>query len=214
MPRWTPETIWYGQDVFIIGGGSSLKGFDWNLVKSECTIGCNNAFQLGPEVCKICIFGDIKWFKKFEKELVGYASEEKGGIVFTNSPHLQHTKVPWIWTMPRKSRGLYVDALGWNNNTGASAINLALLLGAKRIFLLGFDMHLSVEGQVNWHPNNLDKPSEKVFAKHLEGFIKVAADLKRDFPGREVINITKDSSLAVFQKVDIDLFWKERRKAS
>lgn len=216
MPRWKPEAIWEGKDVFIIGGGNSLKTFDWSLLRNEYTIGCNDAYTHGAKICKICIFGDAKWFKVHEKPLSDYAREKQlpdcAGIVFTSCPQLQHTTIRWIWLLVRKSRGLHTDALGWNDNTGAEAINLALILGAKRIYLLGFDMHLSEDGKSNWHPNNLDLPNPGNHLRHLKGYGRVAYDLKNRFPGREVINVTEDSSLNVFPKMNLDLFFKERNK--
>jgi len=208
MPKWIPEKVWEGQDVFIIGGGNSLEHFDWNLLKAENTIGCNDAFQHGKEICKICVFGDVRWFTTFEQELALYK-----GVVFTNSQQLQKTKLPWLWTMPRKGSGLHEDALGWNANTGAEAINLALLLGAKRIFLLGFDMHLSKDGKSNWHRNRLDKPNENIYSKFLRGFVALSKDLPKKFPGVEIINVTDDSGLNLFPKIGIEEFWKEREVA-
>jgi len=207
MPKWIPEKVWDGQDVFVIGGGSSLELFDWELLKDENTIGCNDAFKHGEEICKICIFGDVKWFKTFERELSRYK-----GIVFTNSPSLQKTNLPWLWTMIRRGSGLYKDSLGWNGNTGATAVNLALLLGAKRIFLLGFDMHLSKNKKANWHENRLNKPNASIYDKFLRGFGKLAIDLKKKFPDVEIINITDDSSLNLFPKIGVDKFWKERKR--
>ena len=145
MPRWIPKTKWKGEEVFVIGGGDSLRGFNWGLLKDELTIGCNDAFRLGKEVCKICIFGDAPWFRRNEKELAKFE-----GVVFTNSSQLLNTRLPWLWTTPRKSKGLSDRAIAWNDNTGAAAVNLALLLGAKRIFLLGFDMRASERGKTNW----------------------------------------------------------------
>lgn len=206
MPKWIPEKVWNHQDVFIIGGGNSLEHFDWNLLRDKNTIGCNDAFKRGHKICKICILGDPLWFQSFKRELVRYK-----GIVFTNSSQLQKTNLPWLWTMPRKFYGLYKDALGWNSNTGAVAVNLALLLGAKRIFLLGFDMHLSKDGKSNWHQNRIDKPNERIYSKFLEGFKKLAIDLKEKFPDVEVINITDDSSLNLFPKIGVNEFWKVRK---
>lgn len=206
MPRWIPEEIWKNQDVFIIGGGHSLEHFDWKLLENENTIGCNDAFKHGKEICKVCIFGDIKWFASFERDLSRYK-----GTVFTNCLQLQKTKLPWLWTMPRKGSGLYEDALGWNGNTGAEAINLALLLGAKRVYLLGFDMHLSKDGKSNWHHNRLNKPDKDVYTKFLKGFKKLVIDLGKKFPGVQIINVTDDSDLNLFSKIGVDEFWKERK---
>lgn len=208
MPRWTPEAKWEGEDVFIIGGGDSLReqGFDWSLLEEELTIGCNSAFTLGEKVCKICIFGDAKWFRKYQSELQKFK-----GIVFTNVSQLYRTKLNWLWTMPRKGKGLSATALGWNSNTGAAAINLALILGAQQIFLLGFDMHLSKEGRSNWHNNLMGKQKKAVYEKFIEAFTRVSIDLKKLFPGREVINITDDSDLDIFPKISCKQFWSERK---
>ena len=208
MPRWIPEAVWKGEDVFIIGGGPSLKTFDWELLRPENTIGCNDAYKHGVDICSVCLFGDHAWFKEhLKKGLLDYK-----GIVFTSSPYLQRSDYDWLWILTRHSRGLHLNALGWNKNTGAEAVNLALILGAKRIFLLGFDMHLGEDGESNWHNNNLDKPKEVVYKTFLKEFGRVAAALSRDFPEIEVFNITSDSALNDFQKVEPELFWKERSK--
>jgi len=205
MPKWIPEKKWDGQDVFIIGGGDSLKVFDWNLLKPFLTIGCNDAYVHGHEICKICVFGDKKWFKKHEKAL-----EQYKGILFTNVSQLINTKIPWLWTMDREPRGLHYNALGWNYNTGSVAINLALLLGAIKIYLLGFDMQLGKEGNANWHHNPLDVPDRAVYNKFITGFSRIAEDLIK-FPGVEILNVTDNSNLDVFPKIGVKEFWENRK---
>lgn len=208
MPHWRPEETWKDKDVFIIGGGQSLEeGFDWSLLEDELTIGCNDAYILGEKICKICIFGDPKWFRKHQDNLLKYK-----GVLFTNARHLYHAKFDWLWTMPRKPKGLYADALGWNSSTGATAVNLALILGAQRVYLLGFDMHLSKDGRPNWHKNLISRPSKSVYEEFIEGFTRVSIDLKKKFSGREIINVTDNSDLDVFPKVGCKQFWEERAK--
>lgn len=210
MPIWTPEPRWQGEDVFIIGGGSSLKYFNWNLLRNELTIGCNSAFTLGSKICKVCIFGDLKWFKKFKDEF-----ETFQGVIFTNNPQLVHSELDWLWTMRRENHGLHKEALGWNACTGALAINLALLLGAKRVFLLGFDMALDKVGKPNWHTQPLiDRPRNEIYDKFVRGMKRVAADLPKVFPGTEIINVTDCSNLDVFPKVGFRAFWNERLKGA
>jgi len=208
MPQWRPMPEWAGSSAFIIGGGPSLKTFDWNLLESEMTIGCNDAFKLGVDICKICIFGDVKWFRIHKQDLEIYHNNK--GVVFTNSTQLQRSRIPWLWLMPRKFYGLHTEALGWNSNTGAVAVNLALILGASPIYLLGFDMHESKEGKPNWHEHRIEKHNGEVYNKFLKGFDRVAIDLKKKFPSQEVINVTKDSALDVFPKMDSDKFWERR----
>ena len=208
MPIWIPQEKWKDEDVFIIGGGDSLRTFNFDVLKDELTIGCNTAFSLGSDICKICIFGDQKWYAHFLKDLPKYE-----GVLFTNAPQLKKAslRIPWLWYINRKERGLHFDALGWNGNTGASAINLALLLGAKRVFLLGFDMHLSSIGRPNWHDDIIDKPNENCYVRFLSKFKRVEVDLKKKFPNREVINISDSSGLDLFPIVGVDEFWKNRK---
>jgi len=205
MPRWIPEQKWLDVDAFIIGGGDSLRGFDFNLLKKEMTIGCNAAFLLGEDICKLCLIGDIKCFNKFNGKLSKYK-----GIVFTNAPQLLHSKILWLWTMGREGKGLHKHALGWNNCTGFSALNLALILGANPVYLLGFDMKLSKDGKANWH-NEGDKPNSEVYTKFLANEKRVAVDLKNNFSTQQVINITDDSALTVFPKIGVKEFWEGRR---
>ena len=205
MPRWKPVETWKDRDVFIIGGGDSLKGFDWSLLKNECTIGCNSAFILGSETCKICFFGDSKWFRKFHIELTKF-----DGLVFTSHRDYAYRKDDWIWYVQRQAKGLSKTKLGWNKNTGASAINLALILGAKNVYLLGFDMKLSPSGRPNWHDKVIDKPDNEIYKKFCKACVQVAQDLPVKFPGRNVVNINDSSNLAVFPKISVSEFWNNR----
>lgn len=202
MPKWIQENKWKDEDVFIIGGGDSLKTFDWNLLKPHLTIGCNDAFRLGKDVCKICIFGDIDWFEFNKKLLEGF-----GGVVMTNCAQLRNKNIPWLFTIGRRASGLHNDAIGWNKNTGAAAVNLALILGAKNVFLLGFDMMLSTRGKANWHDNNINKPDAEVYPKFLSGFHFVNRDLRTKFPDSAIINITNNSKLDLFPKINVEEFW-------
>lgn len=206
MPYWKPKAVWEGHDVFIIGGGDSLRTFDWQLLKDERTIGCNTAFLLGESICKVCIFGDPKWFRKFKDEVVNYK-----GVLFTSHSEFRRTNLDWLFYIPRKVKGLGVDTLGWNANTGSTAINLALIFGAKRVLLLGFDMHLSKAGKANWHDRPCDNPTNGVYKKFIKGFEQIKRELPKVFPGREIINITDNSDLNLFPKVGVKQFFKERR---
>ena len=202
MPKWTLVQSWKDQEVFVVGGGESLKGFDWDLLKSVRTIGCNDAYLHGTD---ICFFGDKKWFTHHESQLRMYQ-----GLVFTHCPQLHKSKLPWLWQIGRESRGINDSSIAWNYNTGAGAISLAVLLGAVKIYLLGFDMKLSKDGKSNWHANKLNKPNKDVYPKFLKGFGWLAKGLKEKHPDVEVINITDDSALEEFPKIGVKEFWSNR----
>ncbi len=202
MPHWNPEQMWKGQDAYIIGGGPSLKTFDWELIRERNTIGCNSAFSIGHEFCKITIFGDFEWWDRIGRK----GTEEYGGIVVGSSPRLHSTKCPWLRTMPRaETQGLSTTALCWAGNTGALAINLALILGAQRVFLLGFDMKLSPKGKANWHdlryePDDLGNVYGR-FNLQLEK--QVCRSLPKVFPGREIFNVNDHSHMNCFPEIGV-----------
>ena len=220
MPEWKPQPFWEGQEVFIIGGGHSLRDFDWSLLLNERTIGCNQAFRLGEAVCDICVFCDSSLiFEKPEpgggklKPRAGFYDElsKFRNPVVTNDNALKHRPEPWLKWMPRRTKGLHHDALGFNANTGATAINLALILGAKTVYLLGFDMFLDDKGRPNWHDNLIDKPSNECYERFLASFGHVSRELPIKFPGCQVFNVTKKSNLNIFPKLDFDEFWEKRK---
>ena len=200
MPRWTPQLEWKDADAFIIGGGPSLREFDFNRLKGRYTIGCNSAFLLGSQICSLCFFSDPQWFDAFFNSLCQF-----GGRIVTHCEEIPDYH-PWVWKMDRIEDGLHKDALGYGGNTGCGAINLALILGARRVFLLGFDMKLGKGTQMNWHnhrcePANTDP---ELFSKFVAGFKVVHDQLPVKFPGCEVINLGPDSELPFFPRMNLD----------
>lgn len=195
--------IWAGQDIFIIGGGPSLREFDWSLLAGRNTIGCNNAFQLGETVCGVCIFGDYKFWLRMESELAKFKN-----AVVTNCPRLSCECPNWLIHMPRVRVGLPRNKLGWYGNTGASAINLALILGARRIFLLGFDAKIENQ-KTNWHDNPVTPMKQESVPVFLEGFSTLANDWKRDWPHVDIWNLNPNTAITAFPVLDFRVAWKE-----
>lgn len=203
MPLWNPDQRWTGRDVFIIGGGPSLRGFDFERLRGQATIGCNSAFRLGQALCNVCFFSDLAWFEK------NYADLERfRGDVVTHCEELTSAEESWLKRMRREHYGLHHDALGYGGNSGCSAINLALIMGAKRVFLLGMDCKPGPNhrSQPNWHNHHIEIVHPEVFLKFDEGFRAVARDLPRKFPNAEIINLGPDSALDCFKRRSADLY--------
>ena len=98
------------------------------------------------------------------------------------------------------ARGLGREKLHFNNNSGAQAINLAYLLGARRIILLGYDM--GATGNSHWfgsHPKGLSNGN---YSNYVTAFDRLAEDLK--YEGVEVINCTRKTALTQFKRGVID----------
>jgi hypothetical protein len=189
MSLWVPQREWAGADVFIIGGGPSLRDFDFNRLRKYRTIGCNSAFRLGSAICKICFFSDTNFWEKNLEDLTLFPAP-----VITNQ---EEVTSPWVRKMRREEKGLHKDALGFGGNSGCGAINLALLLGATRVFLLGFDCKAEEDGRTNWHDYQ-GQSSPEIYPRFLEGFAAIARDLPTVFPDTIIINLTPGSAIPFF----------------
>lgn len=211
--QWSPEEVWKGEPCYIIGGGPSLTDFDWERLRNKNVLGCNVAFYMGVDLVPYTIFGDTKFLKQHRVGLERYAKE--GGVVITNSSRLRNPPPPdWLKVIPKQLHGLGTDCLGWNGNTGASAINLALLFGADPIYLLGYDMQLSEDGKGNYHNAYSHVPTAKPYERFSKGMDSVARDLKKKFPGRQVVNLEDGTSaLEVFPKESCEGHFQERKVA-
>ena len=98
------------------------------------------------------------------------------------------------------SPGLGRELLHYGSNSGYQAINLAFLMGATRIILLGYDMQ-KTGGRNHWfgdHPNGLVNGIDT----HLvPNFTPLAEDLKAE--GVEVINCTRETALTQFRRAEL-----------
>ncbi len=98
--------------------------------------------------------------------------------------------------------GLGREKLRLGENSGYQAVNLAYLMGAEKIILLGFDMQRS-DGKDHWHGRHvsgLNRSSPyKNFARN---FIALAADLEVE--GIKVLNATRQTALDCFEKVTLE----------
>lgn len=84
-------------------------------------------------------------------------------------------------------------------NSGFQACNLAVLLGAKRLVLLGFDMRTGENGESHWHghhPAGLNNPGQSNFNGWIAHFSGAVQDFRQ--MGVEVINCTPGSALRCF----------------
>jgi len=202
MGHWIPPRDWEGQTAFIIGGGPSLARFDFTKLIGRNTIGCNDAFQLGPEIVRYCLFGDASFFHKHRDKLMASKVEQ-----ITCAPALLHFQLIKIHKMNRVRDGIHdKDTLGWNYSTGAAAVNLAFSMGAKRIFLLGFDMGKQPDGKSHWHNNPRKVIKEESYTRFIRGFHTLAQSISR-FPDVKVFNVTDGSSrLPVFDRLSFTEF--------
>jgi hypothetical protein len=100
------------------------------------------------------------------------------------------------------NKGLGRGILHFNSNSGAQAINLAYLLGAKRIGLLGYDM--GATGRTHFfgdHPKGLINGN---YENYVPEFNRLATDLEQE--GIEVVNCTRKTLLTQFRRETLEAY--------
>ena len=193
--------------VYIVGGGVSLKTLDLSPLQGEFVIAVNNAFFL-HDWMSFCWFGDERWFLYNEEKF-------KGTIGLLSTCNLQFMSHPKISCFPRrKLQGIESEFpfVSWNRNSGGSAINVAYHFGAKQIYLVGFDMKVSSDGQNNFHNDHLARWSVEGYDPYpgfIKCFNKIAEDAKT--LGIEIINTNPDSALECFKKVSFQSLFEGQK---
>lgn len=182
---------WSGQDAYIIGGGASLRNFDFEALSYCNVIGCNYAYKHGSSICPRVLFCDRSFWINERDNVLRY-----GGLVY--ACHVMPDMKDYanklgcgenLFVLGRMARGLSTQfpEVGFNSSTGATAINLALLFGASRVFLLGFDMK-DQGGLSHWHDYGTNVRAQ-ARQRHIRGMRTVAERLPAAFPGRAVYNV-------------------------
>lgn len=184
--------IFEGDTVLCVASGTSLDTDDIAYAKDKCrVIVINDNYKIAPwaDMLYAC---DLKWWVWHEGvqafEGIKYTQDEKAskkfglnyikgttGIGLSDSPEQIHT----------------------GSNSGFQAINLAYLLGAKRILLTGYDMKIGDDGASHWFGDHPDQV-RSYYDRWLPMFDQVA---KQNFI--EIINCTRDTALKCFPRMTI-----------
>jgi len=196
-PWWKVPQIWEGERCYILGGGPSLADVDVERLRGQHVIAVNNAFKLGDWIEFMfygnCAFGI--WH--------GAALSQFPGHKLTTCIYNEQLEFKPLVIRYSKKFGLSIkpNLLHWNRSSGACAVNLATLLGATEIVLLGYDMR-RINGQNNWH--NEHPVTEENNADPYESFLEPWPDiaLGAKMIGATIINATPNSDLIQFPIVE------------
>ena len=192
---------WQGESCYIIGGGPSLAGYDYTPIMGENVIGCNDAYRLGSWV-DYCLFVDWKWHDHHVRK--GTLREYEGTAItaYGDAEACDARFEDFVHVLRRINRGWSSEptAMAYNSSCGAMAVNLAHLLGATTVYLLGYDGKRDEEtGENNWHPNALDDVTDEVHARHAEGHRVAAVHARKS--GMQVWNLNPESVIGGYDKV-------------
>ncbi len=205
-----PDNAWKDRRCFIIGGGPSLRGFNFDRLGHELTIAVNRAFEyINPS---IILWMDYQTFyldllagKFGDEALKKFESTHSSKVALNISGYDYPDEV---YSIPRAAgqgplSTSLKDGLVDGDNIGYTALNLAVCLGANPIYLLGFDMRGDGKGKQSWfHSGYKTGGSDKVYGRFTGNFKKTVPVLKER--GIDVINLNQKSKMKCFPFGDIN----------
>lgn len=132
-------------EIFVVGGGPSLKGFLFERLRGRHTIAVNTAIIDVPEP-KYFLTADTSYAKKAIKNKFWNVKTTK--VLVTSPTHPCYDRVKdylmeydvVIKFSQLFDVGFEFNTFGTGRNSGFCAMQFALLLGYKKIYLLGFDL--------------------------------------------------------------------------
>jgi hypothetical protein len=154
----------YDYTCYIVGGGPSLKDFDWNLLdSSKFVIAINNTHLKLPEA-NIIYCTDPPWISPNAPTLKAHKAPVWQGVLkLNNPPKLPCVDKQWLLT-GRDGIETRAGCMKHGSNSAYAATNLAAVhLGFKKIYLLGIDMKWGQKGKKHtshWHSD--DKPHQRI----------------------------------------------------
>jgi hypothetical protein len=192
---------WEGETVALIGSGPSLTQEQCNTVRSLNTIAVNDAWILAPWA-DVLYFADHRWLVWHCEALASFK-----GVKVSIEQHMQVEFPPDVHVLRNLDNGdpagLSLDPTGIKTgcNSGYQALNLAVLLGAKRIILLGYDYRF--DGSRSHFFGDHPVPT---FENHLPGYAQKFSTIENKLIelGIEVLNATPGTALNAFPKVSLE----------
>lgn len=223
----TLKNIHLNKRCFIIGNGPSLTAEDLDKLKNEITFAFNRIYY---------IFDKTDWRPTY------YCSEDDKTI-FKSKEEINNLKIgnkffpvnfPWDYKIHFRNAKYYIFRFGdrnvepkfsqdivkgiyWGNTVAYTAIQMAVYMGIKEIYLLGVDHNFSKmvndKGEIVIDNTSKDYFTEKYNVDKKDLYIPnievstrafTAAKKYADKHNIKIFNATRGGKLEVFERVDFD----------
>jgi hypothetical protein len=189
------------KSIFIICGGNSLKNQDINFLAMEDTIAVNSTINNLPFEPTYFLTADSGIIKTAAENNFWNKKNTHTVCVINPNEHPRWDKVkdyPKLfneWIIPNKWNGeisinAQKDEFATGKNSGFCALQYAVKLGYKNIYLLGVDLQKS-EGQKYYYGDGNNSPYD-VFYEHFKTGLKILKD--------SYINIYSCSPISLLNK--------------
>ncbi len=216
--------LWQDFAAVLIAGGPSLTREQVDLVRDAReadkvrVVTVNDGYLIAPW-SELNYAADAKWYAwhaaGVEKPALGLTAEdvrlrwrayggERCSIAWGNDT-IADERVHVLRNMhddTNHGTGLSRDPgrLVTGRNSGFQALNLAVLAGAKKVILLGYDGQPGPNGLTHWHGGH-PKPSSGIYDLMRQAFSAAEHDLEA--AGVHVVNCSPGSAFNSFPKADL-----------
>lgn len=207
-----PKLFKATEPVFVVGGGFSLRDFDFSLLEGKQVVAVNTAFKKVKNA-DIMYFCDADFVKQWGDVSGKHFWRFKGKLKLTVLPKFQgmnNIECMKVKGVPFSTDPEFLPELpGTKLNAGAQAINVAYLAGGRKIVLLGFDM-CKVGAQNNWHTETKlqhHKTTDRlVYDKYRQAVEEMADYIKENDIKCKIFNCSEISKLECFPKEKLSKF--------
>lgn len=183
--------------VVILAGGPSLTREDVEYVESANVdiIGINDAYRICNKLTILYACDRRWWFHHYAR--VADLSFRKISLENAGYPRIEQM-------VNDGENGLSFEwpKLRTGKNSGYQAINLAILLGYKKLVLLGYDMQ-HTGGKTHWHGDH-PKPLNNSPICRINDWIGLFNNMVKELPDdMTIINATRGTALECFPRMDL-----------
>lgn len=201
------------KNVFIVGGGPSVKNVDLSLLQNEVTICINDAYRYFSNTTAI-YWVDESWASENYDNLKQHNCQLLFTSKFARHVSYKHKKEPkgiLNSTILKRTGDYGFDPdpeCVMGNNSGTQVINLMVNMKPANIILLGYDMKL-VERKSHWHDG---KRLPIKNTTYVDLFIPSTEALSKEMKKKDVkvniVNANPESALRCFKFDDYKNYLK------
>jgi hypothetical protein len=206
--RWNLINNYFNNEksVFLLGGGTSLSGFDLSKLDKEFVIAINHSIEVYPQA-QALLFGDKIFLHKTTFDLDSYE-----GMIFCSEKTI--TSKPLQDIYPKENIFAFEDrrdeplmnakmGLFHPSSSGILTLNLALQMKAKKIYLLGYDYYKDKNNNMHFYEDydHHRKYEEEKLVRKIHKYPYFERWKSK------IYNLNPDSLIPTFQKLRLkDVF--------
>jgi hypothetical protein len=195
-PNWAVPREWPGECCFIVAGGPSVLACNLDRLRGRKVIAVNSSYERVP-FADYLLFSDNRWWREHRERAAAFAGQIVSLSELADWPRLRKLS-------RRKPPGLSSDprSLTMRRTSLAAAINLAVLLGATTIVLLGADGKDGADGRTHHHEPHPWPQKPDCWVEQTKDLATLVEPLRE--LNVAVLNASPDSAWTFWPRVSFD----------